>query len=135
MTGHSCRNGLSFRRRDCRFGGGAVARLAGNEGRLRGGSDPRTNYVWCAGAPSCIAAAMLSPSLLEGIVFRSRQLFQRRRGGGMTGGQRLWGGQWPPIQAACHFQDAWRSPIYKVVGTTRELYLVALNCDHMVDKG
>ena len=27
-----------------------MARSAGNEGRLRGGSDPRTNYVWCAGS-------------------------------------------------------------------------------------
>ena len=27
-----------------------MARSAGSEGRLRGGSDPRTNYVWCAGS-------------------------------------------------------------------------------------
>ena len=27
-----------------------MAQLAGNEGRLRGGSDPRTNYVCCAGS-------------------------------------------------------------------------------------
>ena len=25
-----------------------MARSAGSEGRLRGGRDPRTNYVWCA---------------------------------------------------------------------------------------
>ena len=48
VTGHSFQNGLSFWRRDCRFGGAAVARSAGSEGRLWGGSDPQTNYAWCA---------------------------------------------------------------------------------------
>ena len=33
------------------------------------------------------------------------------------------------------FRRPWRSPIHKVVGTTHELRLVALNCDRMVDKG
>ena len=78
---------------------------------------------------------MLSPLLSEGIVFRSRQPFRRRCNGGTTGGQRLRGGQWPPIQTTCPVQEAWRSPIYKVVGATRELRLVALNCNRLVDKG
>ena len=52
-----------------------------------------------------------------------------------TGGQRLRGGQWPPIQTTCCVEGAWRSPIYKVVGTTHKLRLVTFNCDRIVGKG
>ena len=126
---------------DCRFGG-ATAVSEGRQWHDRRATRGAFGVVvipeptmFGVQAPSCTTAAMLSPLLSEGIVFRSRQLFWRRRGGGTTGGQRLRGGQWPPIQAACLFQDAWRSLNYKVVGTTRELRLVALTCDRMVDKG
>ena len=72
--------------------------------------------------------------------FRRGQLFRRRavswrRSGGTIGGQRLGGGQWPPIQVALSCSVAFAVSNVQGRGTTRELRLVALNCKRMVDNG
>ena len=56
-----------------------------------------------------------------------------RHGGGTIGGQRLRGGQWPLIQVALSCLVAFTVSNVQGRGTTRELRLVALNCECMVD--
>ena len=111
--------------------------MARSEQRLRGGSGPRSSFVWCAGAlviPRAQRTKCWPRWFRRGQLFRRRAVFWRR-GGGTIGGQRLRGRQWPPIQVAWSCSVAFAVSNVQGRGTTRELGLVALNCERIVDNG
>ena len=113
-----------------------VARSAGSEQRLRGGSGPRSSFITCAGLmiPSASNAGPLfqrgQPSQRGQLLWR-RQLFWRR-GNDTIGGRRLRGGQWPPIHIIVVLRQLRNLQLAR---SWHNLCVVALNHERMVDKG
>ena len=90
--------------------------------------------------PCCLALAMLSPLLSEGIavleataVWEAIAILEAWRWHDSQAAPLGWSMAPDPSYLSC--LGAWQSPIHKVVGTTCELRLVALNCKRMVDEG